>query len=219
MSGFDFHEVFVALPLLWEGMQVTLLLTLFGILGGFALGVVLAVLRLSRSRLLSAAAAAYVDLLRSLPLVLLIFWFYFLVPIIFGRPVGGFYSAVIGFIMFEGAYFCEIIRSGIEGVRRGQVMAGFASGLTSAQCMRLIVLPQAFLAMMPVLLLQSINIFKSTSLVYVIGLRDFLTAADLIGGRDNRLTEMYVVVAVVFFVVCWTASQAVNLLLQRRIGP
>jgi len=219
MSGFDFHEVFVALPLLWEGMQVTLLLTLFGILGGFALGVVLAVLRLSRSRLLSAAAAAYVDLLRSLPLVLLIFWFYFLVPIIVGRPVGGFYSAVIGFIMFEGAYFCEIIRSGIEGVRRGQVMAGLASGLTSAQCMRLIVLPQAFLAMMPVLLLQSINIFKSTSLVYVIGLRDFLTAADLIGGRDNRLTEMYVVVAVVFFVVCWTASQAVNLLLQRRIGP
>lgn len=219
MSGFDFHEVFVALPLLWEGMQVTLLLTLFGILGGFALGVVLAVLRLSRSRLLSAAAAAYVDLLRSLPLVLLIFWFYFLVPIIVGRPVGGFYSAVIGFIMFEGAYFCEIIRSGIEGVRRGQVMAGLASGLTSAQCMRLIVLPQAFLAMVPVLLLQSINIFKSTSLVYVIGLRDFLTAADLIGGRDNRLTEMYVVVAVVFFVVCWTASQAVNLLLQRRIGP
>ena len=219
MRGFDFHEVWVALPLLWEGMQVTLLLTLFGILGGFALGVVLAVLRLSRSRLLSAAAAAYVDLLRSLPLVLLIFWFYFLVPIIVGHPVGGFYSAVIGFIMFEGAYFCEIIRSGIEGVRRGQVMAGLASGLTSAQCMRLIVLPQAFLAMVPVLLLQSINIFKSTSLVYVIGLRDFLTAADLIGGRDNRLTEMYVVAAVVFFVICWTASQAVNLLLQRRIGP
>ena len=218
MSGFDVHEIFVALPLLWEGMQVTLLLTLFGILGGFALGVVLAVLRLSRSRLLSAAAAAYVDLLRSLPLVLLIFWFYFLVPIIVGRPVGGFYSAVIGFIMFEGAYFCEIIRSGIEGVRRGQVMAGLASGLTSAQCMRLIVLPQALLAMVPVLLMQSINIFKSTSLVYVIGLRDFLTAADLIGGRDNRLTEMYVVVAVVFFVVCWIASQAVNLL-QRRIGP
>jgi glutamate/aspartate transport system permease protein len=218
MSGFDFREVWLALPLLWEGMQVTLLLTLFGILGGFALGVVLAVLRLSRSRLLSAAAAAYVDLLRSLPLVLLIFWFYFLVPIIVGHPVGGFYSAVIGFIMFEGAYFCEIIRAGIEGVRRGQVMAGLASGLTSGQCMRLIVLPQAFLAMVPVLLLQSINIFKSTSLVYVIGLRDFLTAADLIGGRDNRLTEMYVVVAVVFFVVCWTASQAVNLL-QRRIGP
>ena len=219
MGGFDFHEVWAALPLLWEGMQVTLLLTLFGILGGFALGVVLAVLRLSRSRLLGAAAAAYVDLLRSLPLVVLIFWFYFLVPIIVGHPVGGFYSAVIGFIMFEGAYFCEIIRSGIEGVRRGQVMAGLASGLTSAQCMRLIVLPQAFLAMVPVLLMQSINIFKSTSLVYVIGLRDFLTAADLIGGRDNRLTEMYVVVAVVFFVVCWTASQAVNLLLQRRIGP
>lgn len=217
MGAFDVGAVYAALPLLWEGMQVTLLLTLFGNLGGLVLGIVLAVMRLSRSRLLSVLAGAYVDLLRSLPLVLLIFWFYFLVPIAVGHPVGGFYSAVIGFIMFEGAYFCEIIRSGIQGVRRGQVMAGLATGLTQAQCMRLIVLPQAFRAMLPVLLLQSINVFKSTSLVYVIGLRDFLTAADLVGGRDNRLVEMYLVVAVVFFVLCWSASQAVGLL-QRRIA-
>ncbi len=105
--------------------------------------------------------------------MLLIFWFYFLVPIAVGHPVGGFYSAAIGFILFEGSDFREIIRSGIEGVRRGQVMAGLASGLTKAQCLRRIMLPQAFLAMVPVLLMQSINIFKSTSLVYVIGLRDF----------------------------------------------
>jgi glutamate/aspartate transport system permease protein len=198
-------------------MQVTLLLTLLGILGGVALGILLAVMRLSPLKPLRLFATAYVDFFRSLPLVLLIFWFYFLVPIAVGHPVGGFYSAAIGFILFEAAYFCEIIRSGIEGVRRGQVMAGLASGLTKMQCMRHIVLPQAFLAMVPVLLMQSINIFKSTSLVYVIGLRDFLTAADLIGGRDNRLTEMYVFVAVVFFVVCWTASQGVNLL-QKRIA-
>jgi glutamate/aspartate transport system permease protein len=218
MGPFDFKVILNAVPLLWEGMQVTLLLTALGIVGGLALGVALAVMRLSPSRILGSIAGAYVDLLRSLPLVLLIFWFYFLVPIVVGHPVGGFSSAVIGFIMFEGAYFCEIIRSGIEGVRRGQVMAGLASGLTRAQCMRLIVLPQAVRAMLPVLLMQSINIFKSTSLVYVIGLRDFLTAADLIGGRDNRMTEMYTLVAVVFFVVCWTASQAVGLL-QRRIAP
>jgi glutamate/aspartate transport system permease protein len=218
MGAFDFDVIVKALPLLWEGMQVTLLLTGLGILGGIALGIVLAVMRLSRSRLFRNLAGAYVDLLRSLPLVLLIFWFYFLVPIAVGHPVGGFYSAVIGFILFEAAYFCEIIRSGIEGVRRGQAMAGLASGLTQAQCMRFIILPQAFRAMLPVLLMQSINVFKSTSLVYVIGLRDFLTAADLIGGRDNRLTEMYLLVAVVFFVICWTASQAVGLL-QRRIAP
>ncbi len=218
MGSFDFGVIARALPLLWEGMQVTLLLTVLGIIGGIALGVVLAIMRRSRIAPLRWFAAFYVDLLRSLPLVLLIFWFYFLVPIAVGHPVGGFYSAVIGFILFEGAYFCEIIRSGIEGVRRGQVMAGLASGLTQAQCMRLIVLPQALRAMLPIMLMQSINVFKSTSLVYVIGLRDFLTAADLIGGRDNRLTEMYVVVAIVFFIICWTASQAVGLL-QRRIAP
>jgi glutamate/aspartate transport system permease protein len=218
MGAFDFKAVYAALPLLWEGMQVTLLLTLLGLLGGIALGIVLAVMRLSRLRLAGLFAAAYVDFFRSLPLVLLIFWFYFLVPIAVGHPVGGFYSAVIGFILFEAAYFCEIIRSGIEGVRRGQVMAGLASGLTERQCMRLIVLPQAFRAMLPVLLMQGINIFKSTSLVYVIGLRDFLTAADLIGGRDNRLTEMYTVVAVVFFILCFAASQAVGHL-QRRLSP
>lgn len=217
MANFDFSVIVRSLPLLWEGMQITLLLTVLGILGGIALGVVLAVMRRSRFLLPRAFAAFYVDLLRSLPLVLLIFWFYFLVPIAVGHPVGGFYAAVIGFILFEGAYFCEIIRSGIEGVRRGQMMAGLASGLTEAQCMRLIVLPQAFRAMLPVMLMQSINVFKSTSLVYVIGLRDFLTAADLIGGRDNRLTEMYVLVAVVFFVICWAASQAVDFL-QRRIA-
>ena len=218
MGNFDFGVIVRALPLLWEGMQVTLLLTLFGIVGGIALGIMLAIMRGSRFLPLRLFASFYVDLLRSLPLVLLIFWFYFLVPIVVGHPVGGFYAAVVGFILFEGAYFCEIIRSGIEGVRRGQVMAGLASGLTQGQCMRFIVLPQAFRAMLPVMLMQSINVFKSTSLVYVIGLRDFLTAADLIGGRDNRLTEMYVFVAVVFFVICWTASQAVGLL-QRRIAP
>jgi len=217
MGDFDVGVIVRALPLLWEGMQITLLLTALGIVGGIVLGVLLAMMR--RSSLLPVRwfAAFYVDLLRSLPLVLLIFWFYFLVPLAVGRPVGGLPSAVIGFILFEGAYFCEIIRSGIEGVRRGQVMAGLASGLTQAQCMRFIVLPQAFRAMLPVMLMQSINVFKSTSLVYVIGLRDFLTAADLIGGRDNRLTEMYVFVAIVFFVICWTASQAVGLL-QRRIA-
>ena len=215
MDSFDFGAVIAALPILWQGMEVTLLLTAIGTAGGLFGGILLALMRMSKSRSLSVLAATYVDLLRSLPLVLLIFWFYFLVPIIVGHPVGGFYSAVVGFIMFEAAYFCEIIRSGIQGVRRGQVMAGLATGLTEAQCMRFVILPQAVRAMLPLLLLQCINLFKSTSLVYVIGLRDFLTAADLIGGRDGRLIEMYLLVAMVFFVICWTASLAVARIARR----
>ena len=215
MDSFDFGAVIAALPILWQGMEVTLLLTVIGTAGGLFGGILLALMRMSKSRSLSVLAASYVDLLRSLPLVLLIFWFYFLVPIIVGHPVGGFYSAVVGFIMFEAAYFCEIIRSGIQGVRRGQVMAGLATGLTEVQCMRFVILPQAVRAMLPLLLLQCINLFKSTSLVYVIGLRDFLTAADLIGGRDGRLIEMYLLVAMVFFVICWAASLAVGRIARR----
>jgi glutamate/aspartate transport system permease protein len=215
MRGFDLGVIVAALPLLWEGMQVTLLLTALGIAGGLVLGTALAVLRLSRSRVVAHAAGFYVYFFRSLPLVLLIFWFFFLVPLIVGHPVGGFYSAVIGFILFEAAYFCEIIRSGIQSVRRGQVLAGLATGLTSGQTMRFIVLPQAVRNMLPLLLTQCINLFKSTSLVYVIGVRDFLTAADVIGSRDNRLVEMYSVVAIVFFVICFAASQAVGRLERR----
>jgi glutamate/aspartate transport system permease protein len=215
MGSLDFTAVYDAMPVLWQGMQISVLLAAFGIIGGLLLGIVLAILRLSPLRILSHAAAIYVDFLRSIPLVLLVFWFYFLVPMLVGHNVDGFYAAVIGFILVEGADFCEIIRSGIESVRRGQIMAGLASGFTPRQCMRLIVLPQAFRAMLPVLLMQAINVLKSTPIVYVIGLRDFLTAAELMGSTNNRLSEMYIFVAVVFFVVCWLGSQAVGLL-QRR---
>jgi glutamate/aspartate transport system permease protein len=215
MGQFDFAAIAAALPLLWEGMQVTLLLTLLGILGGIALGALLAALRLSRLKPVAFAAAAYVNLLRSLPLVLLIFWLYFLVPLALGRPVGGFYSALICFVLFEAAYFCEIIRSGIISVPKGQAMAGLAGGLTASQTMLSIVLPQALRNMVPVLLTQSINLFKSTSLVYVVGVRDFLTAADVVGSRDNRLVEMYVVVAAVYFLMCFVSSLAVGRLERR----
>jgi glutamate/aspartate transport system permease protein len=186
-----------------------------GIAGGLLLGAALAVVRLSPSRAVSYAAGVYVYFFRSLPLILLIFWFYFLLPLAIGRPVGGFYSALIGFILFEAAYFCEIIRAGIQSVRRGQIFAGLATGLTKGQTMRSIVLPQAVRNMLPLLLTQCINLFKSTSLVYVIGVRDFLTAAEVIGSRDNRLIEMYSFVAVVFFLICFVASQAVGRLERR----
>lgn len=203
------------LPLLWQGMQVTLLLTALGIAGGLSLGAFLAVLRLSRARLLARGAALYVTFFRSMPMLLGIFWFYFLMPIWLGHPIDGFDAALLGFILFEAAYFCEIIRAGIQSVRRGQILAGLASGLTRGQTMRTIVLPQALRNMLPVLLTQSINLFKGTALVYVVGVRDFLTAADIIGTRDNQLIAMYSLVAVVYFIMCLAASLLARQL-QRR---
>jgi glutamate/aspartate transport system permease protein len=198
------------LPLLLDGLQTTFVIWILALAGGLTLGIVLAVLRLSRSRPVAWLAGTYVNVLRALPLLLLIFWFYFLVPLIVGRPVGGFTSAIIGFVLFEGAYFCEIVRSGIQSVRRGQVLAGLASGLTERQTMWSIVLPQALRNMLPVLLTETINLFKSTALVYVVGVRDFLTAAGIVGTRDNNLVELYLMIAAVYFVLCLTGSIAVG---------
>jgi glutamate/aspartate transport system permease protein len=198
------------LPLLLDGLQTTFVIWILALAGGLTLGIMLAVLRLSRSRPVAWLAGTYVNVLRALPLLLLIFWFYFLVPLIVGRPVGGFTSAIIGFVLFEGAYFCEIVRSGIQSVRRGQVLAGLASGLTERQTMWSIVLPQALRNMLPVLLTETINLFKSTALVYVVGVRDFLTAAGIVGTRDNNLVELYLMIAAVYFVLCLTGSIAVG---------
>lgn len=210
MTHFTLPYLAGILPLLLDGMTVTVELTAASLAGGLLLGIVLAVLRISRWRPVALAAAAYVNLLRSLPLLLLIFWFYFLVPLLVGRPVGGMTSALIGFILFEGAYFCEIIRAGIQSVRRGQMLAGLASGLSYPQVMRLIVLPQALRNMLPVLLTEAINLFKSTALVYVVGVRDFLTAASIIGTRDSDLVPLYLLAAVVYFVLCLAASLSVG---------
>jgi glutamate/aspartate transport system permease protein len=211
----DWRYIIEELPILWQGMQVTLLLTLFGIVLGVAWGAVLAVARLSPIRPLAMLAGLYVDFFRLLPLLLLIFWIYFLLPLFLGRPIEGFYAALASFVLYEAAYFCEIIRAGIQGVRRGQVMAGLASGLTPGQVMRNIVLPQAWRNMLPLLLVQSINLFKSTSLVYVVGVRDFLTAADVVGTKDNRLIEMFGFVAIVYFTMSFLGSLAANRLQKR----
>jgi glutamate/aspartate transport system permease protein len=210
MSSFDWGVILRALPFLWEGMQVSLLLTAAGIIGGIAFGTVLAVLRLSPVRVLALAAGLYVNTFRSLPLILVLFWFYFLMPLALGRPIGALPSAITAFILFEAAYFCEIIRAGMASVPRGQVFAAAATGMTSLQVLRLIVLPQAFRAMAPVLLTQSIVLFQDTSLVYVITLRDFLTAASVVANRDGRVIELYCFAAAVYFVLCFAASLAVR---------
>jgi glutamate/aspartate transport system permease protein len=206
-------------------MQYTLHLTAIAALGGLLFGTLLALARLSPIKPLSMFAAGYVNLMRSIPLVLVIFWFFFLVPVIlqvamgYERPpqVGAERTAIITFIMFEAAYFCEIMRAGIQSIPRGQIHAAQALGLTYSQTMRLVVLPQAFRNMIPVLLTQTIILFQDTSLVYVISATDFVGAAAKIAQRDGRLIEMYVFVAIVYFIICFTLSLAVRQL-QRKIA-
>ncbi|HVP09329.1 MAG TPA: amino acid ABC transporter permease [Burkholderiales bacterium] len=225
-SDFDFDVIARSLEFLFvDGMSFTITLTLLAMSGGIVFGTLLAMMRLSAFTPLSMVASGYVNLMRSLPLVLVIFWFYFLVPWIGGWvtgagqtiQVGAFLSAVITFTMFEAAYFCEIMRAGIQSIPRGQVSAGYALGLDYWLTMGKIVLPQAFRNMLPVLLTQTIILFQDTSLVYVISATDFLGAAAKVANRDYRLVEMYSFVAVVYFVISYGLSSLVKLL-QARIA-
>ena len=224
MANFDWNVIERSWVYLFrEGMTFTLTLTALAMTGGIIFGTLLAMMRLSSVKPLSMAAGVYVNLMRALPLVLVIFWFYFLVPYIGGwltgstRPisVGAFWSAVITFTMFEAAYYCEIMRAGIQSIPRGQVWSGYALGLNYWQTMGQIVLPQAFRNMLPVLLTQTIILFQDTSLVYVISATNFLGAAAKIANRDYRLVEMYTFVAVVYFIISYTLSTMVKRLQDK----
>lgn len=217
MNGtFDASVILKAWPFLLEGLGLSLMLTLVAMAGGLALGLLLALARLSGHRLLAGAAAVYVNGFRAVPLILVIFWFYFLVPLIVGKPVGALPSALIAFTLFEAAYYSEIIRAGLLSVRSGQWQAAAASGLRPTQALRFVVLPQALRNMMPVLITQAIVLFQDTSLVYVISLRDFMTSTSIVANRDNRLVEMYLFAALVYFVLCASLSLAAHLAATRR---
>jgi glutamate/aspartate transport system permease protein len=216
MSGFDFSVIIDNLPFLWEGLQLSLWLTFLAIIGGIILGTFLALMRLSGILPLSLLAAGYVNLIRSVPLILVIFWFYFLVPLALGRPIGSFYSALIAFVLFEAAYYSEIIRAGIQSVRKGQVHAGQATGLGYWQIQRYVVLPQAFRNMIPILVTQGIILFQDTSLVFVVSLRDFMTVSSIVARTEGRLAEMYIFAAIVYFVICFAGSLFVRRLQKAR---
>ena len=226
MSGFDFDVIQRSWVYLFrEGMSFTLTLTALAMAGGIVFGTLLAMMRLSSMKPVSLLAGAYVNLMRSIPLVLVIFWFYFLVPYI-GQwitgasrpiPVGAFVSSLVTFTLFEAAYFGEIMRAGIQSIPRGQVAAAQALGMTYPQTMGYIVLPQAFRNMVPVLLTQTIILFQDTSLVYVLSITDFLGAASKVAQRDGRLVEMYLFAALVYFVISFAASLLVRGL-QRRVA-
>lgn len=206
MGEFDFVVIVDNLPFLLQGLQLSLLLTFLAVLGGIFFGTMLALMRLSGILPLSLLAGTYVNLIRSVPLILVIFWFYFLVPLALGRPIGNFYSALIAFTLFEAAYFSEIIRAGIQSVRKGQVHAGQATGLNYRQIQRYIVLPQAFRNMIPILVTQGIILFQDTSLVFVVSLRDFMTVSSIVARTEGRLVEMYIFAACVYFVICFAGS-------------
>jgi glutamate/aspartate transport system permease protein len=223
-SNFDFDVIERSWVYLFKtGMVFTLELTGLAMVGGIVIGTLLAMMRLSKFRALSMVATGYVNLIRSIPLVLVIFWFYFLVPYIgawiigANEPimVGAFSSSLITFILFEAAYYCEIMRAGIQSISRGQVAAGYALGMNYWQTMGNVVLPQAFRNMIPVLLTQTIVLFQDVSLVYVLSITDFVGAASKVAQRDGRLVEMYLFVALVYFVLCYGLSLLVKRLQQR----
>ncbi len=197
----------------WFSVQLTIIATL----GGIALGTVLALMRLSGSKVLALPATIYVNGMRSIPLVMVILGFFLLMPFLIGRPIGAELSAIITFVAFEAAYFSEIMRAGIQSIPRGQVHAGQAVGMTYSQNMRLIVLPQAFRNMLPILLTQTIILFQDTSLVYAIGAYDLLKGFTTAGKIYGRPEEAYILAAVVYFVICFGLSYLVKKL-QAKIA-
>jgi glutamate/aspartate transport system permease protein len=199
-----------------KGFFFSIELTIIAMIGGIVLGTLLALMRLSGKKWLEVPAAAYVNTMRSIPLVMVILWFFLLIPLLVGKPMGAELSAIITFTLFEAAYYSEIMRAGIQSVSRGQVYAGYAVGMNYRQTMQLVVLPQAFRNMLPVLLTQTIVLFQDTSLVYAIGAYDLLKGFEVAGKSYNRPIETYLVAAVVYFVICFSLSMLVRRL-QKKI--
>ena len=222
MYEFDWSSIPGALPFLWDGMKISLMITFQAVIVGIVWGTLLAMMRLSSIKPLSLFAAGYVNLFRAVPLVMVLLWFFLIVPRFIERlldfPPGTdlrLSSAMMGFALFESAYYSEIIRAGIQSVPKGQISASYALGMTYSQAMRLVILPQAFRNMVPLLLTQGIILFQDTSLVYVSALADFFGAAYKVGDRDGRLVEMLLFAGAIYFVICFSASQLVKHLQKK----
>lgn len=207
---FSFYNWSLISQFVLKGFYFSILLTIVATIGGVIFGTVLALMRLSGIALLAVPATIYVNGMRSIPLVMVILWFFLLVPFMIGRPIGAELSATVTFIAFEAAYFSEIMRAGIQSIPRGQVHAGQALGMTYGQNMKLVVLPQAFRNMLPVLLTQTIILFQDTSLVYAIGAYDMLKGFETAGKNFGRPIESYLLAAVVYFAMCFALSTLVK---------
>jgi glutamate/aspartate transport system permease protein len=200
----------VLAPFVIKGFIFSIWLTVVATIGGIVFGTVLALMRLSGKPALELPAAAYVNTMRSIPLVMVLLWFFLLIPFAIGRPIGAEMSAIITFIAFEAAYFSEIVRAGIQSIPRGQVNAGYALGMSYGQNMKLVILPQAFRNMLPVFLTQTIILFQDTSLVYAIGAYDMLKGFETAGKNLGRPVEAYLLAAVLYFLMCLALSRIVR---------
>src|SRR6266702_2224540 len=224
MHHFDWSGIPGALPTLWTGAVVTFKITILAIVIGIVWGTVLAIMPLSSFKPFEWFAKIYVTLFRSIPLVIVLLWFFLIVPQVLQNVLGlsadidiRLASAMVAFSLFEAAYYSEIIRAGIQAVPRGQVYASYALGMSYPLAMRLVVLPQAFRAMVPLLLTQAIVLFQDTSLVYVISLADFFRTATNVGDRDGTTVEMVLFAGACYFVVCLVASALVKSL-QKKVA-
>ena len=224
MYEFDWASIVPSFPYLLQGLLITLKITVTAIVVGILRGTVLAVMRLSPIKPISWVAAVYVNLFRSVPLVMVLLWFYLVVPSLLQQVLGlspktdiRLISAMVAFSLFEAAYYSEIIRAGIISISRGQSSAALALGMTQWQSMKLVILPQAFRAMVPLLLTQGIVLFQDTSLVYVLSLADFFRTASTIGERDGTQVEMILFAGFVYFVISLAASALVSYLKKRTV--
>lgn len=217
MMDLDWTIIVRNWPVLLSGFINTLKLAVLAIGASFLLGVVAGALRLSRSPYLHYPAVLYIEVIRGVPLIMVIFWFYFLAPILAGRPLDDFTSALIAFIVFEAAYLAEIVRAGIQSVSLGQVQAAISTGLTHRQAMRHVILPQAIRNMIPALVTRFIVLFMDTSLAYIIGYRELTRVARIIAEREFRAFEVYTFIAIVYF-VCTYAMSLVAQRVERRLG-
>jgi glutamate/aspartate transport system permease protein len=193
-----------------KGLIFSIQLTVIATIGGIVVGTFLALMRLSGRPALVYPATIYINTMRSIPLVMVILWFFLLIPMLIGKPIGANLSATITFIAFEAAFFAEIVRAGIQSVPRGQTYAAEALGMNYGQNMRLIVLPQAFRNMIPVFMTQTIILFQDTSLVYAIGAYDLLKGFEIAGKNYGRPIETYVLAAATYFVICFSLSKVVR---------
>lgn len=212
MFGLDlsFYNWDVLSKFVVQGFWYSVQLTIVATIGGIALGTLLALMRLSGKKAFAVPATIYINVMRSIPLVMVLLWFYLIIPFAIGRPLGAETSAVVTFVAFEAAYFSEIVRAGIQSIPRGQVYAGQAMGMSYAQNMKIVVLPQAFRNMLPVFLTQTIILFQDTSLVYAIGAYDMLKGFEIAGKQYGRPIESYLLAAVVYFVMCYGLSMIVR---------
>jgi polar amino acid transport system permease protein len=196
----------------------TLRLAVPAIVLGFVVGIILGLARLARRPWVHYPAAIYIEFIRGIPLVMVIFWFWFLVPVVIGRPVPEYWVALTAFVIFEGAYIGEIVRAGIQSVPRGQIDAATASGLNYIQTTGSVILPQAIRNVIPSLVTQFIVLFKDTSLASIIGMMDLTKAAQTVSQRELRPFEMYIFIAVVYWVCTYSMSRF-SRWLEVRMSP